>query len=62
MTIEITDNKGSKYQVELQAFWDDKKTIRFSGALDPGNKSWRFWASDIVYSSIKTPDGNFIGE
>ncbi|MGH8004660.1 MAG: hypothetical protein ACRECJ_08055 [Limisphaerales bacterium] len=39
--LEIVGKSGTKYQVEIQAFWDDKpgQDVRVSVAIDDG--AWR---------------------
>jgi hypothetical protein len=41
-TFEVTAASGVRYQIELQAFWDDKraKNLRVIGAIDDGG--WSF--------------------
>jgi hypothetical protein len=52
---------GGKYQIELQAFWDDQPdgNIRVLGSIDDGGMQSIFpLSSDFIVS----PDGQFVGE
>jgi len=57
----VTANSGARYQLELQAFWDDprNRTLRIAAAVDDGG--WRAW-KPLTESFIIGPDGAFIGE
>jgi hypothetical protein len=61
ITYEIVGPDGKKYQIEIQAFWDDKPDgdIRVMGSID--DTGWRaiFPLND---GFIKSPSGKFIGE
>lgn len=52
---------GTHYQVELQAFWDDKKrgNLRVCAAIDDGG-----WPGlvPLTRDFIRAPDGSFVGE
>lgn len=52
---------GDRYQLEVEAFWDDKpkRTLRVTVSIDDGG--WRsfFPLSDDF---IIAPDGTFVGE
>lgn len=64
-TVELKDEQGQSYRVELQASWDDKrrKTIRFTGSIEAGETSWRnVFRSSITEDFIIAPDGSFEGE
>ena len=58
---EVTGNIGTKYQIEIQAFWDDKVKglLRVSGAIDDGGVSaYAPLCDDFIVSS----QGEFIGD
>jgi hypothetical protein len=62
-TLETTGNSGTEYQIELTAFWDDKKDgpVRFSGYIDSGDSGLKnLLRSDITYSFIMRPDGSLV--
>ena len=52
---------GKEYQIEIQAFWDDKPTgdIRVVGSVDDGG--WRAFMP-LTETFIKSPSNEFIGE
>lgn len=52
---------GPTYQIEIEAFWDDKPNgdIRIVGSVDDGG--WRAFAP-LTYDFIKSPTGEFIDE
>jgi len=60
-TFEVTAASGVRYQIELQAFWDDKraKNLRLIGAIDDGG-----WSSYLPLTDnfIVAPDGSFVGK
>jgi hypothetical protein len=60
-TLEIAAKSGKRYQLEIQAFWDDKreKNIRVMVSIDDGG-----WLAFFPLSSdcIIAPDGSFVGE
>ena len=62
-TEEIVAPTGIRYQVELQAFWDDPKSqngvLRVSAAIDDGGI--RAYSPMSVDFLIR-PDGSFVGE
>jgi hypothetical protein len=60
-TFEVTAASGVRYQVELDAFWDDKraKNLRVIGAIDDGGRSSYLPLTDDF---IVAPDGSFVGE
>lgn len=61
-SVEVTSENGSKYQVEVHAFWDDKKgsDLRVTVSVDNfGILSSIFPMSlDFIISS----DGTYVGE
>ena len=60
-THERTGTSGTVYQVELQAFWDDRarQNIRLMASIDDGGRSaLRPPSNDF----IRAPDGSFVGE
>ena len=61
ITFEDTTNKGTEYQVEIDAFRDDKPEgdIRVMFAIDDGG--WRAFLP-VCDDFIIAPDGKFIGE
>ena len=58
---EVQGKSGKTYQMEKQAFWDDKKgqDLRVLVSIDDGG--WRALAP-MGYSFIMAPDGSFVGE
>ena len=60
-TFERVGDSGTRYQVELQAFWDDKPNgnLRVSALIDDGG--WRAFSPRSV-DFIRAPDGSFIDE
>jgi hypothetical protein len=60
-TEEAIGQSGNNYQIEIQAFWDDKPggNIRVRGSIDDGG-----WSSLLPLTSdfIMAADGSFVGE
>ncbi len=56
---ELVGASGTKYQVQVQAFWDLKPYVRVRGAIDDGG--WRAFMP-LVEDFIRAPDGAFVGE
>jgi hypothetical protein len=58
---EITGESGTRYQVEMEAVWDDKRegNLRVVAAIDDGG--WRAFVP-LTDSFIISPDGSFVGE
>jgi hypothetical protein len=52
---------GTRYQVEVQFFWDDQPggNIRVMGSVD--DSGWRAF-KPLSRDFIKSPDGSFVGE
>ena len=61
LTGDRTGASGGKYQIEIQAFWDDKPKgdIRVMGSIDDGG--WRAFFPRC-YDFIKSPFNEFVGE
>ena len=61
ITFEISTTTDRQYQVEIQAFWDDKRrgNVRVMFAIDDG--SWRT-SCPLTESFIVAKDGSFVGE
>jgi len=61
---EVTGASGAKYQVEVEAFWDDPRRrgrdLRVTAAIDDG-RGWRSLAP-LTDSFIVSPGGAFVGE
>jgi hypothetical protein len=57
----VEGKSGTTYQMEKQAFWDDKKgqDLRVLVSIDDGG--WRS-LFPTSYSFIMAPDGSFVGE
>jgi hypothetical protein len=57
----IKGRLNTEYQVEIQAFWDDKSqtNVRVIGSIDDGGVS-AFFPMSVDF--IRAPDGTFIGE
>jgi hypothetical protein len=60
-SFELPGPSGGSYQIELQAFWDDKRggNLRVMGCIDDGG--WRAFAP-LGDSFIVAPDGSFVGD
>lgn len=58
---EVTSPSGRRYQVEIEAFWDDKPSgnIRVVGGIDDG--CWRAFVP-LTDGFIKSPSNEFVGE
>jgi len=61
VTTEHTGPSGQWYQIEIEAFWDDKanENIRVIGGIDDGG--WRAYFP-LNDDFIKSPSGEFVGE
>ncbi|MGB2862528.1 MAG: hypothetical protein WBC05_04310 [Sedimentisphaerales bacterium] len=61
VTGEFIGPSGKRYQIEIQAFWDDKSNgnIRVLGAIDDGGLRALVPLTD---SFIKSPSNEFVGE
>lgn len=60
-TLEVKTESGTKYQLEIQAVWDDKKdgNLRVMGSIDDGGlRAFKPITNDFII----TPNGTFIGE
>lgn len=59
--LEVAGPSGTIYQLEVQAFWDDKRSrhLRVLASIDDGG--WRAFAP-LCEDFIIAPDGSFIGE
>ena len=58
-TVEVTGHAGKEYQIEINAFWDDKaKTaLRVSGTIDDGGlRAYINWGS-LLQDFLVCPDG-----
>lgn len=60
-TPTVIGPSGTKYQLEVQALWDNrsKTNIRVMVAIDDGG--WRAFYP-LTRDFIKAPDGSFVGE
>ena len=60
-TSEVMGESGTKYQLEIQAVWDDKKdgNLRVMGAVDDGGLRA---IAPLTNDFIISPNGEFIGE
>ena len=60
-TQEIAGPSETTYQVEVQAFWDDKseRNLRVLGSIDDGGFSA---FKPLTDDFIVAPDGSFVGE
>lgn len=60
-TSEFASTGGETYQLEFQAFWDDRKggNLRVIGSIDDGGFRVFVPLSDDF---IVAPDGSFVGE
>jgi hypothetical protein len=60
-TQEIAGPSGTTYQIEVQAFWDDKSelNLRVLGSIDDGGFSA---FKPLTDDFIVAPDGSFVGE
>ncbi len=61
ITSQVRGDSGVLYNLEVQAFWDDKPTanIRVMCSIDDGG--WRSY-SPLSDDFIKSPDDKFVGE
>jgi len=61
-TEQVLAPSGTKYQIQVQAFWDDQpeKNIRVMAAMDDG--SLLLAMKPLCEDFIITPDGSFVGE
>ena len=60
-TLEVKAESGAKYQLEIQAVWDDKKdgNLRVMCSIDDGGlRAFKPISNDFII----TPNGTFIGE
>jgi hypothetical protein len=60
-TLEVVASSGTRYQIELQFFWDDKPSgdVRVVGSIDDGGIRAFLPVTD---SFILSPEGRFEGE
>ena len=60
-TYEFEVSSGVKYQVEIQAFWDDRKrrNVRVVSSIDDGGLRAFF---PLTATFIIAPDGSCVGE
>ena len=60
-TFELNGESGVEYQIEIQAFWDDKKDgdIRVMGSIDNGGLRALF---PLCEDFIMSPNGEFVDE
>jgi hypothetical protein len=58
---ERTAPSGTRYQVQIQVFWDDRRggNVRVLGSIDNGG--WRAFVP-VNRDFIKAPDGSFVGD
>ncbi len=58
---EVAGPSGARYQLSIQAMWDDAPNgdLRIIGAIDGGG--WRAFFP-LTDSFIMTPDGDLVGE
>ena len=64
-SLHLKGRSGQEYQLELQAFWDDKKagTIRFMGSINVDGAAWRsIFRLSLTDDFIIRPDGSFVTE
>jgi hypothetical protein len=59
--VERIGASGTRYQIEKQALWDDKRNgnLRVIVSIDDGG--WRAY-SPLGADFIRAPDGSFVGE
>ena len=59
--IEVVGNSGTEYQLEVQAWWDDKReqNLRVIVSIDDGGLRA---IVPLTESFIVAPDGEFVGE
>lgn len=60
-TFGVRGPSGASYQVELQAFWDDRPggLLRVVGAVDDGGLRA---LAPLTDAFLVSPDGSFVGE
>ena len=58
---ELVAPSGTRYQIIIQAFWDDRsrQNLRVRGTIDDGG--WRAFVP-LVEDFIRAPNGAFVGE
>jgi hypothetical protein len=61
LNFERAGPSGTRYQVEVEVFWDDRPggNVRVMGSIDDGG--WRAF-NPLNRSFIKASDGSFVGE
>jgi hypothetical protein len=61
-TVERPALSGTRYQIEMQVFFDDegRRNLRVMGAID--DFSLKMAVSPLTDDFILAPDGSFIGE
>ena len=59
---EVIAPSGQRYQIEVEAMWDDQpdSDLRVIALIDDGSFRWSF--SPLVQDFIIRPDGTFVGE
>jgi hypothetical protein len=60
-TFEKAAPDGARYQVELQAFWDDETSGNLRVFVNVDDGGWRAFVP-LSGSFIRAPDGSFVGE
>ncbi len=60
-TKEIKGNSNSKYQIEIQTFWDDEESRNLRVLVSIDDESWRAFAP-LSQDFIIAPNGTFVGE
>jgi hypothetical protein len=59
--IEVVGASGTRYSIEVQAYWDsgDPGNLRVMVAIDDGG--WRAF-NPLTHDFIMAPDGSFVGD
>lgn len=61
VTWTVTTDSGGSYQVEVTAFWDDKKSRHLRVIVAVDDFGWRAFIPETA-SFIVAADGTFVGE
>lgn len=63
-TVQVEGRDGVEYNLEVTAYWDDRKkrTLRVLACVDDGSLRWGLFSTSVCEDFIIGPDGAFIGE
>jgi hypothetical protein len=60
-TFDVVAPSGTRYQIEVEAFWDDRKDKNLRVAIAIDDFGWSTF-HPLVVAFIVAPDGRFVGE